>query len=83
MNRRGRIGALAAAAVAALAAAPIAAAIPNHQWVPVCTAEGVRLVAFDAGQDDPDRTPDDGPGGCAHFACPREIRSDGKARARP
>ncbi len=63
--------------------APLSAAAPGLHLIPMCTAEGPRLVAI--GGEDPATPPadHDRQGGmtCAHALCPRELLPGRKARA--
>ncbi len=72
---------LAVPAVLMLAASPLSASPSHLLLVPMCTAEGPRLVPLG---DDRDRGPDDRRGhgqiACAHALCPRELLPGRKAR---
>jgi hypothetical protein len=84
VTRRGRRArALAWAGAAAFAISATAEASPAHDWISLCTAAGPRLIAatelpgpLPAPRDDQHH------GICAHAACARELRPDGKGRGR-
>src|ERR1700754_1418568 len=67
-------------ALALLASAPLPAATPDLHLVPMCTAEGPRLVRVE-GEDPlrPRQDHDHGQMACAHALCPREILPGRKA----
>ena len=74
----------AAPAVAMLAIGPIAHADTSTHLVPMCSADGPRLLLLPGAPAPPAKQREERQASlCAHATCPREFRLERRPRARP